>query len=245
MNMVTFIIIIALIITIAVTVMPMPYLNPLSQFFYTLSYNQNTQINPEGWFMKSHMDYDPFGILNVRLYYMTNIKKITKNLKINRWNGLTRKEGFDLEKDCLTILNSNFECLCDVKCSHFPKIISCNPDKYKFKLSNCGYSLNKYELLVKTKKIKPIIIKNMDEQIECIIYNLKKCKIKHLDMVGNGKNICINNKGIISLIDFDIASIDNNYKSEKIKNRANAYDKDTYYIKLKTQIISIISKIIK
>ena len=35
----------------------MPYINPLSQIFYTLSYNKNTQINPELWFMKSHMDY--------------------------------------------------------------------------------------------------------------------------------------------------------------------------------------------
>ena len=42
---------------------------------------------------------------------MTNIIKITKNENINPWNGLTRKDGFDLEKDCLTIVNSNFECL--------------------------------------------------------------------------------------------------------------------------------------
>ena len=172
---------------------------------------------------------------------MTNIIKITKNENINPWNGLTRKDGFDLEKDCLTIVNSNFECLCGVKCKHFPKIILCNPDKYKFKFSNCGYSLNKYELLVNTKKIKPITIKNMEEQIDCIIYNLKKCKIKHLDMHPSGKNICINNKGIISLIDFDIAAIDNNYKSENIKDLANAYEKDGYYIKLKKQFISIIS----
>lgn len=68
-------------------------------------------------------------------------------------NGLTRKDGFYLEKDCLTILNSNFKCLCDFKCEHFPKIISYNADKYEFILSNCGYSLDKYELLVKTKKL--------------------------------------------------------------------------------------------
>jgi hypothetical protein len=146
---------------------------------------------------------------------MNNIIKTTKNTRINPSSGLTRKKGFNLEKDCLIILNSNFKCLCDGKCSHFPKILSCNKDEYTFTLSNCGYSLDKYELLVKTKKIKPIIIKNMKEQIECIIYNLKKCKIKHLDMHPSGKNICINNKGIISLIDFDIASIDNNYKSKK------------------------------
>lgn len=192
------------------------------------------------------MILNPLGNLNGRLYiYKNNKIKITKNRKINEWNGLTRKQGFNLEKDCLILLNSNFKCLCDVKCEHFPKIISYDADKYMFTFSNCGYSLDKYELLVKTKKIKPIIIKNMKEQIDCIIHNLKKCKIKHLDMVLNGKNICINNKGIISLIDFDIASIDNNYKSEKIKNMANAYDKDGYYIKLKNELISIIYKIIK
>lgn len=134
--------------------------------------------------------------------------------------------------------------MCGVRGSHFPKIITCNLEKYKFILTNCGYSLDKYELLVKTKKIKPIIIKNVDEQIECIIYNLKKCKIQHLDMVYNGKNICINNKGIISLIDFDIASIDNNYKSEEIRNRANGYDINNYYITLKKQLVDIIYKII-
>ena len=170
--------------------------------------------------------------------------KITKNMRINPWTGLTRKEGFDLEKDCLIILNSNFKCLCDVKCEHFPKIISCDPDKYKFILSNCGYSLDKYELFVKTKKIKPITIKNMEEQIDCIIYNLKKSKIKHLDMHPSGKNICINEKGVISLIDFDIASIDNNYKSGKIKDRAGCHRyQEGYYIKLKKEFISIINRV--
>ena len=33
---------------------------------------------------------------------------------------------------------------------------------------------------------------------------LDKCKIAHLDINDNGKNICINQNGIISLIDFDI-----------------------------------------
>jgi hypothetical protein len=64
-------------------------------------------------------------------------------------------------------------------------------------------------------------------------------------MCASGKNMCINNKGIISLIDFDYASIDNNYKSVKIEKKANAYDKDGNYIKLKSELISIISKIIK
>ena len=38
---------------------------------------------------------------------MEYITKITKNEKINKWNGLTREQAFTLEKDCLTILNNN------------------------------------------------------------------------------------------------------------------------------------------
>lgn len=83
---------------------------------------------------------------------MSNIIKTTKNLKINQWNGLTRKEGFNLEEGCVTILNSNFKCLCSVKCQHFPTIISANVDKYQFILSNRGYSLDRYRGLLKSKK---------------------------------------------------------------------------------------------
>ena len=182
-------------------------------------------------------------VLSNLLHTSNNNNIITKKIKkckINKWNGLTRKEACDNENQCLTILNYNFECLCDVKCSHFPKIISFDPDKYGFILSNCGLSLDNYNILVKTKKIKPIIITNIDKQIECIIYNLKKSKIKHLDIKPG--NICINKNGILSLIDFDISSIDNNYKSWKIKKRANSYDNGGgYYINIKNKLITIIN----
>ena len=88
----------------------------------------------------------------------------------------------------------------------------------------------------------------MEEQIECIIYNLKKCKIKHFDMHPSGKNICLNKRGIISIIDFDMVSINNKSKPVKDeitnadeKDIANDFDKDSYYIELKEKIISIIS----
>jgi len=63
-------------------------------------------------------------------------------------------------------------------------------------------------------------------------------------MHKTGKNLCINNKGIISLIDFDIASINNNYKSSNINSKANAYEKEGYYEKFKIDMISILSKIL-
>ena len=34
--------------------------------------------------------------------------KITKNIKINKWNELTREEAFKLERKCLTILNYKY-----------------------------------------------------------------------------------------------------------------------------------------
>ena len=86
----------------------------------------------------------------------------------------------------------------------------------------------------------------MEEQLKCIIYNLKKCKIKHLDMHPNGKNLCINERGIISVIDFDAAVINNNYKSKKIKDSANKYKNNNhYYNNLKKKIISIINNVMK
>ena len=46
-----------------------------------------------------------------------------------------------------------------------------------------------------------------------------------------------------SIIDFDIAVIDDNYKSRKIKSISDKYG-DDYYIKFKEQCIEILSKFI-
>lgn len=171
-------------------------------------------------------------------YISHDIKKITKD---NVLNGLDRNESFKLEYNCLKILNDNFECICNLNCQHFPKIKSSNKKKCLFIFSNCGYSLNRYNFLVKKKKIKPIIPKNINQQIDCIIYNLIKSNIKHLDVDNSGKNICITEKGIISLIDFDIATIKDDFKSDIIKK---LYDKknynDDYYNNLRNKLKSVI-----
>ena len=135
--------------------------------------------------------------------------------------------------------------MCSNKCKHFPILLSYNTDNYELTLSDCGYSLDIYKNLINQKKIEPIKINNIDEQINCIIYNLKKNRIKHLD-IYNGKNLCVNKKGTISMIDFDIASINNSYKSSKFKYKNNEkFDQKDYYKKLKILMTSIISKIIK
>ena len=145
---------------------------------------------------------------------MEDIIKITKKLKINKWNGLTRDQSFQLEKDCLTTLNNNFECKCTVKCnSHFPIIKELIEDECTFILSNCGPDIKNYN----KQNIEKMNINNINEQIDCIVYNLEKNKIINFDLSPNGKNICVSKEGIISMIDFDMAVIDNNILSAQLQ----------------------------
>ena len=148
---------------------------------------------------------------------MDHITKTTKRLRINPYNGLNRRCGYNLEATCLRILNRRFKCICGLNCKHFPKIIACDPNEYTFTLSNCGYSLYNYKNYIEQRLINPITIPNMEKQIHCIIYNLKINNIKHLDVCL--KNICINDEGIIALIDFDIACYNSIYISRHIKKR--------------------------
>ena len=61
-------------------------------------------------------------------------------------------------------------------------------------------------------------------------------------MCKDGKNLCVSKTGIISLIDFNIASIDNEYTTDKIKKRLNSYGlkNSKYNVFMKNRIIEII-----
>lgn len=84
---------------------------------------------------------------------------------------------------------------------HFPKIISSfdSNGQLFLELSNCGLSLHDLSLL----DVKPVVL-NMDEQIENIVEALIASNIFHLDFNPNGQNVCIDDQGILSLIDFNV-----------------------------------------
>ena len=185
-----------------------------------------------------------FGINKIKRSKLLN-ENITKkaNLgskRINKYNGLNQKEQFYLEKTCLNKINKNFTCLCKNKSNHFPKIITSKNGNLK--LTNCGVSLNNYKRYLKNNEIDPIVIKNKEEQLNCILHNLKKNRVKHLDMCLDGKNLCVSKNGVLSLIDFNIACIDNKYTTDKIKNRIQNYglDSDSYNEFMKNRIIQTI-----
>ena len=170
---------------------------------------------------------------------MTTVKTYTKHIikSKSKYNGLSKIESYELEYLCLSKLNENFVCICQNKDNHhFPKIINMNDSELKFTFSHCGTSLDKLKYEIK--------ILNCENQVDCIIHNLRKNNIIHLDMVSNGKNLCITDDGILSLIDFDIASIDNKYLSTKIEKRFTNYGNnyDDYITKFWQEILSILIK---
>lgn len=175
-------------------------------------------------------------VLRQNVTKKTNVNSKRKN----KYSGLNKKQEFILEKACLEKLNNNFKCLCRNKCRHFPSIVSISNGSLK--LSNCGVSLNNYKNLVKNKEIDPIRIKNVEEQINCILNNLEKNNIKHLDMCLDGKNLCVSKTGVLSLIDFNIASIDDKYTTDKIKARLQNYgnDRKSYNKYMKSRTIQTI-----
>ncbi len=140
------------------------------------------------------------------------------------------KKSFLVEKECLTALNNNFECICSRETlligetivmpksrTHFPEIVESDEKELKFKLTHRGDTIesmchgeNKNHGALDLTPL-PFLSDvralaqqhRADKQIECIIYNLKLNKIIHLDIGVN--NLCINKDGDLSLIDFGTA----------------------------------------
>ena len=116
---------------------------------------------------------------------------------------LKTEDSFKLEKICLEELEKHYKCQCKIKKIHFPFILdSYNKNNKNYLiLTSLGKSLNHLHTDEKNK-FKKI---NFDEQINCILYNLNKSKVIHLDMHETGKNLTINKDGHLGLIDFNIA----------------------------------------
>lgn len=120
------------------------------------------------------------------------------------YSDLTREQSFNLERKCLKRVNKHYECICGLglKTKHFPTILDTNPKMLSITMTHMGPSVKSLK-----KQKKHVNIKNKEEQIRCIIHNLKKASVCHLDFHPTGKNTCVNKDGVLALIDFDIAII--------------------------------------
>lgn len=158
------------------------------------------------------------------------IKPISKS--INIYSGYSPKYSQQREIQALLLLSQE-------QSIHFPKLIEVKKNKY-IKITNQGIDLKK---LKKTNKI--INVYNLDKQLATIYAILSKTGIAHIDLNDNGKNICVSNNGIISLIDFDIVhfvNTDNNSSlTPLMKNRIQRFTYCNTFLLFYNKMIKIIS----
>lgn len=141
---------------------------------------------------------------------------------------LNRIDAFNLELSALCAIRRNYECKCDEPKDHFPKITKTDRKGIKLHLNNKGESLDKEGVKDNMKKV--LIPSLVKEQVSCIVENLVKCGVRHVDCPENGQNLCWDGE-TLSLIDFDSCIIDGKKCNNKcIKYWSNSYGKGKEYI---------------
>lgn len=130
--------------------------------------------------------------------------------------GLSANQSYRLELLCLQRLAKNFECKCGLGRDHFPRVRVCR--RRTLGMTHCGCSLD--IPLSRRSTVPPLQDLKLDAQIDCIVDNLVRCNIEHLDPLD--KNLCLSDDGVLSLIDFDIASVDNHPLTHQIRHRMDS-----------------------
>ena len=101
-------------------------------------------------------------------------------------------------------------------------------------LSNCGNNL---------RQSSNQNIDDIEEQIDCIVYNMKKSNIIQLDVGYKGNNLCVKN-GTLSMIDFGQGVMDNIGYNDFFKNALkNEIFGEYYYTILKEQLLWIVNNV--
>jgi len=158
----------------------------------------------------------------------------------SRWSGLDRKQAWAMECRCLRLLEQHYVCHCRRKRRHFPVIFAANSAKQTIEMSLQGKSIRSM-LDEGGRRYSP---SSVDEQLDCICANMHRAGVQHLDMVRNGKNLCIDADGTISVIDFDIASVGPHCPTEKLEKRVAKMGGHRHYLEsFRDQLRHILRKL--
>jgi hypothetical protein len=123
----------------------------------------------------------------------------------NLWSGYTKEFAFSTEVECYRRL---------FKHKNFPNVISVDDENQTMILEHCGESL---DILLKNKNLSQLI-PNIEQQLGDIWDSLQIENIHHLDV--QLKNFTYKD-GILYLIDFDIAILDNKIETSELQSIFN------------------------
>lgn len=150
-----------------------------------------------------------------------------------RWNGMSAEQAMYLEVRCLSLLSKNDRQLDGRR--HFPLLIATDLARLEITMSHVGASLPDLE-----RQGKVVVVSDLQIQVESIVQTMQSVGIVHLDMHGSGKNIGVSEDGVISLFDFDIATIDDWSMSRKIEKRLKGFQASGGYPWLRRKMHEIL-----
>ena len=163
-------------------------------------------------------------------YYNNNLILDTDNIihknfyKDTKYDKPRSEHTYYKELNILKLLEENFVNKPEIDHYPFPKVIShgetLKSGKLTISMTFCGINAIENACLYAEKK--NITPTNCYNTVECIINNLKNNSILYLDWKGD--NVCINEYGQISLIDFGrfkIPKQSNKHRLDKMYNKPN------------------------
>lgn len=134
------------------------------------------------------------------------------------WSGLTAAQALHLEVTCLIRLAAG------QGAAHFPRLLGLDMRAGRFELTDQGETL----LALGAAGKRPPI-PEPEAQIAAILSALEAARVVHLDMHADGRNLCVDAAGRLSVIDFDIAALDDVPFSGEIAARLAAFHAEGGY----------------
>lgn len=150
--------------------------------------------------------------------------------------GLTARQAFVLEARCLMRLQT-----LSGAARHFPAPVAFAPDDPSITLSHVGWSLDSAEARALARRLR-LPVQGYFEQIDSIVEGLERASVVHLDLLQNARNVLLAEDGRLSLVDFDIAVIDDQPFSAEIQRRHDEWNAGGRFARTRRQLVRSVER---
>lgn len=161
----------------------------------------------------------------------TYTKAFKKYKKQGKSAGIDAQQAFILENTIYSRLYG---------LSNFPQLINSDFENLRITIEHCGKTLKTIRHENSIKNTRKLYLDNhLERQIDSIVSSLSRNNIQYVDV--NLKNVCYQN-GILYLIDFDSAIIDNTPISVERERHLNNFYMAGGYSRLKRRLTILVTK---